>query len=88
MEDLAELQAGEAPACPTTEPTWPSELGLAAAVAADVVGPRSHAAITAREHGIPAGPWTERGCASLPEDLRVVVGGSADTAKPAACPPW
>ena len=40
--------------CPYTDPTWTPLFALAAAVVADTGGPLSHAAIVAREYGIPA----------------------------------
>ncbi|MBE6474320.1 MAG: pyruvate, water dikinase [Actinomyces succiniciruminis] len=52
--DFARLRAGEVLVCPFTDPSWTPLFSLAAGVVADAGGPLSHAAIVAREYGIPA----------------------------------
>lgn len=61
-EDLLE---GEILVCPTTDPAWVSAFYIAAALVVDVGGPSSHAAIVARELGVPAVVGTEHGTASI-----------------------
>ena len=53
-EEFHRLQVGDVLVCPYTDPTWTPLFALAAAVVADTGGPLSHAAIVAREYGIPA----------------------------------
>lgn len=52
--DSACLSSGEVLVCPYTDPSWTPLFSLAAGVVADAGGPLSHAAIIAREYGIPA----------------------------------
>lgn len=52
--DFERLQAGDILVCQYTDPSWTPLFGLAAGVVADTGGRLSHAAIVAREYGIPA----------------------------------
>ncbi|MFT3942251.1 MAG: PEP/pyruvate-binding domain-containing protein [Ancrocorticia sp.] len=52
--DFHLLKPGDILVCPYTDPTWTPLFSLAAAVVAETGGPLSHAAIVAREYGIPA----------------------------------
>lgn len=54
VADFERLAAGDVLVCPFTDPTWTPLFALARAVVADSGGPLSHAAIVAREYGIPA----------------------------------
>lgn len=79
VADFAKLRAGDVLVCPYTDPTWTPLFGLASAVVADTGGPLSHAAIVAREYGIPAVLGTGVGTTTLREGDRVVVhGGSGE----------
>jgi phosphohistidine swiveling domain-containing protein len=51
---FARLQPGEVLVCPYTSPAWTSLFASAAAVITEIGGAGSHAAIVAREYGIPA----------------------------------
>ncbi|WP_140416321.1 PEP-utilizing enzyme, partial [Arthrobacter globiformis] len=62
-----------------TNPSWTPLFQRAAAVVVDMGGLGSHAAIVAREYGIPAVMGTGTGTATLAEGQRVVVDGSAGT---------
>jgi pyruvate, water dikinase len=53
----AELETGEVLVAHTTDPSWASIMYLAAALVVDLGGQLSHAAVVARELGIPAS-WT------------------------------
>lgn len=66
--------------CPYTDPTWTPLFSLAAAVVSDTGGPLSHAAIVAREYGIPAVLGTGNGTSRLKDGERVLVNGSDGTA--------
>ncbi|MCO5387560.1 MAG: PEP-utilizing enzyme [Desulfosporosinus sp.] len=54
VSDFGKLKKGDILVCPYTDPTWTPLFGMVAAVVADTGGPLSHAAIVAREYGIPA----------------------------------
>ncbi len=77
-EEFHRLQAGEVLVCPYTDPTWTPLFALASAVVADTGGPLSHAAIVAREYGIPAVLGVP-GATSLPDGATLLVDGSNGT---------
>ncbi|RJP48685.1 MAG: hypothetical protein C4557_12460 [Anaerolineaceae bacterium] len=52
--EFDKLEAGDVLVCPYTDPAWTPLFTLACAVVSDTGGPLSHAAIVAREYGIPA----------------------------------
>ena len=63
--------------CPYTNPAWTPLFQRAAAVVVDSGGLRSHAAIVAREYGIPAvmATGTGTGTGMLVDGQRVIVDG-------------
>ncbi|MET0395772.1 MAG: phosphoenolpyruvate synthase [Longimicrobiaceae bacterium] len=71
--DLQELQDGEVLVTEMTDPDWEPVLKRAAAIVTDQGGRTCHAAIVARELGIPAVVGTERGTSAIPavEDVTV-----------------
>ena len=73
--DFGRLQPGEVLVCPYTNPAWTPLFEVAAAVVADTGSVGSHAAITAREYGIPAVMGTGRGTAVLVDGQQVTVDG-------------
>ncbi|MFT3877841.1 MAG: PEP/pyruvate-binding domain-containing protein [Propioniciclava sp.] len=77
-DDFGLLQPGEVLVCPYTDPTWTPLFSLAAAVVADTGGPLSHAAIVAREYGIPAVLGTVT-ATSLADGVLVTVDGTKGT---------
>ncbi|MGH3094703.1 MAG: PEP/pyruvate-binding domain-containing protein [Streptosporangiales bacterium] len=79
---FAHLRDGEVLVCPYTNPTWTPLFSLASAVVADTGGAASHAAIVAREHGIPAVMGTGNGTRTLTDGQRVIVDGDAGTVVP------
>lgn len=74
--DFGRLEAGDVLVCPYTDPTWTPLFSLATAVVSDTGGPLSHAAIVAREYGIPAVLGTGNGTSRLTDGQRVTVNGS------------
>ena len=74
--DFGTLRSGEVLVCPYTNPTWTPLFQRAAAVVVDSGGLGSHAAIVAREYGIPAVMGTGRGTAVLAEGRLVTVDGT------------
>jgi phosphohistidine swiveling domain-containing protein len=57
----AEIESGEVLVCRTTDPSWVPLMVLAGGIVSDVGGVMSHAAIVAREFGVPAVLGTKRG---------------------------
>ncbi|MFL1377438.1 PEP/pyruvate-binding domain-containing protein [Nocardiopsis protaetiae] len=74
-DDFHRLGAGEILVCPTTNPSWTPLFRRAAAVVADTGSMGSHAAIVAREYGIPAVMGTGNGTSVLADGARVTVDG-------------
>jgi len=75
-EDFGTLLSGEILVCPYTNPSWTPLFQRAAAVVVDAGGLGSHAAIVAREYGIPAVMGTAKGTKVLRDGQRVLVDGS------------
>jgi phosphohistidine swiveling domain-containing protein len=75
-EEFATLRGGEVLVCPYTNPAWTPLFQRAAAVVVDSGGMASHAAIIAREYGIPAVMGTVLGTAVLTQGETVIVDGS------------
>jgi len=70
--------------CQYTDPSWTPLFALAAAVVADTGGQLSHAAIVAREYGVPAVMGTHTATHSLSEGELVTVDGGRGTVVPHA----
>ena len=85
LHDFNKLKKGDILFCPYTDPTWTSLFGMAAAVVADTGGPLSHAAIVAREYGIPAVLGTKIGTSYINAGEIVVVDGSAGIVYKSEC---
>lgn len=75
-DDMHRLTDGDVLVCQVTSPAWAPLFPLAAAVVADGGGALSHAAIAAREHGIPAVLGTGAGTTTLRDGQRVRVDGT------------
>ncbi len=74
--DLHQLGEGDVLVCQVTSPAWASLFPLARAVIADGGGALSHAAIAAREHGIPAVLGTSKATATLYDGQMVRIDGN------------
>ncbi|MQA81219.1 MAG: phosphoenolpyruvate synthase [Streptosporangiales bacterium] len=77
VADFGKLRTGDVLVCPYTNPAWTPLFRLASAVVVDSGGIGSHAAIVAREYGIPALMGTGSGTAALSDDQVVTVDGDA-----------
>lgn len=77
--DLNRLLAGEVLVSQATSPAWVPLFPLAAAVVTDGGGALSHAAIAAREHGLPAVLATQTGTRDLRDGQLVRVDGTTGT---------
>jgi phosphohistidine swiveling domain-containing protein len=75
-DEFSRLVPGDVLVCPYTNPAWTTLFQRAAAVVVDSGGPGSHAAIVAREYGIPAIMGTAIGTATLTDGQLVTVNGS------------
>ncbi len=76
------LQRGDVLVAPYTNPTWTPLFALAGAVVVDAGGVSSHAAIVAREYGIPAVMGTFNGTTKLLDGQRVLVDGNTGRVVP------
>jgi pyruvate,water dikinase len=74
--EFGALRSGDVLVCPYTNPTWTSLFQQAAAVVVDSGGVGSHAAIVAREYGIPAVMGTGSGTRVLTDGQQVTVDGA------------
>ncbi|MER5853109.1 PEP/pyruvate-binding domain-containing protein [Streptomyces sp. NPDC002012] len=76
LDDFIRFRSGDVLVCRTTSPAWTPLLARAAAVVTEVGGVLSHAAIVAREFGIPAVTAADDAMTVLADRLCVVVDGS------------
>ncbi len=74
--DIDRLQPGDVLVCQITSPSWAPLFPLAVAIVADGGGVLSHAAIAAREHGLPAVLGTGSATTTLHDGQVVVVDGT------------
>ncbi|WP_420481550.1 PEP-utilizing enzyme [Actinopolymorpha pittospori] len=81
-EGFGDLAAGEVLVCAFTNPAWTPLFALAGAVVTDAGGAASHAAIVAREYGIPAVMGTGMATSLLRDGQRVSVDGTHGTVTP------
>jgi pyruvate,water dikinase len=82
--EFGRLRSGEVLVCPYTNPAWTPLFQRATAVVVDAGGLGSHAAIVAREYGIPAVMGTGSGTSILADGQRVFVDGTRGVVLPAA----
>ncbi|MFY1683353.1 PEP/pyruvate-binding domain-containing protein [Micromonospora sp. WMMD730] len=79
VEDFHRVRPGDILVCRTTDPAWTPLFGLAAAVVTETGGILSHAAIVAREFGIPAVVGVDRAMTALTDGEPVTVDGTIGT---------
>lgn len=82
--EFGDLRPGDVLVCPATNPAWTPLFTRAAAVVVDHGGLASHAAIVAREYGIPAVMGTGDGSRVLATGVRVTVDGDRGRVLPAS----
>lgn len=82
--EFGQLRSGDILVCPYTNPSWTPLFQRAAAVVVDAGGLGSHAAIVAREYGIPAVMGTGSGTSALADGQLVLVDGTLGAVLPAA----
>ncbi len=75
VEEIARLQPGDILVCQVTNPTWAPVFQKIRAAVSDIGGSMSHAAIVAREYGLPAVVGTGNATARIRDGQRVRVDG-------------
>ncbi|GAA3729698.1 hypothetical protein GCM10022225_09040 [Plantactinospora mayteni] len=75
--DFGRVHTGDVLVCRTTDPAWTPLFGVVAAVVTETGGMLSHAAIVAREQGLPAVLAVREAMTALPDNAMVEVDGSA-----------
>lgn len=75
LDEVEKLESGDVLVAYATAPPWTPLFAVAAAVVTDAGGPTSHAAIVAREFGIPAVVGTKAATARLEDGMVVTVDG-------------
>jgi pyruvate,water dikinase len=75
--DFTEIEPGEILVAPTTDPSWSSIMFISAGLVVDIGGLLSHAAVVAREMGVPCVANTRTGTRSLRTGDRVRVDGAS-----------
>jgi phosphohistidine swiveling domain-containing protein len=78
-QEFDRIQAGDVLVCPSTSPVWSVVFPRIGALVTDTGGALSHAAIIAREYGIPATLATGNGTRTLADGSTVTVDGTAGT---------
>ena len=76
---MAEVAPGDVLVAVTTTPAWTPLFPSLAALVTEAGGILSHAAIVAREYGLPSVVGVERATTLIPDGARVRVDGSAGT---------
>ncbi|MEV0890811.1 PEP-utilizing enzyme [Promicromonospora sp. MEB111] len=76
-DDFMLVSPGDVLVCRFTEPAWTALFGLVSAVVTETGGVLSHAAIVAREHGIPAVLAVPGATTTLSDGATVTVDGGA-----------
>jgi pyruvate,water dikinase len=77
VRDIGNLEEGEILVAPVTSPSWTPVFGKVAATVSDIGGIMSHAAIVAREYGMPAVVGTGSATARIKTGDRVRVDGDS-----------
>jgi phosphohistidine swiveling domain-containing protein len=75
VNEIGQIQAGEILVCPVTAPSWGPVFGKIAATVSDIGGTMSHAAIIAREYGMPAVVGTGQATRRIKTGQRLRVDG-------------
>ena len=74
--DFDRIQPGDIIVCPSSNPSWVPLFSIAAGLVTDTGGVLSHAAVVAREFGLPAVVGTRIGTTRIADGRMVEVNGS------------
>jgi pyruvate,water dikinase len=74
-DELSRLQEGDILVCQVTNPTWTPVFHKIRAAVSDIGGSMSHAAIVAREYGLPAVVGTGNATSMIKDGQRIRVDG-------------
>ena len=77
--DFSTVRAGEVVVCPYTDPAWTPLFTIAVGVITETGGALSHAAIVAREYGIPAVLGVTDATTRIQNGARIALDGTAGT---------
>jgi pyruvate, water dikinase len=75
VEEIARIQQGDILVCQVTNPTWAPIFQMIVAAVSDIGGSMSHAAIVAREYGLPAVVGTGNATVRIKDGQRIRVDG-------------
>jgi pyruvate,water dikinase len=75
VDDIGRLRHGDILICQVTNPTWAPVFQKIAAAVSDIGGSMSHAAIVAREYGLPAVVGTGTATRTIKDGQRIRVDG-------------
>jgi pyruvate,water dikinase len=75
VKEISRLQPGDILVCQITNPTWAPIFHTIAAAVSDIGGSMSHAAIVAREYGLPAVVGTGNATSRIKDGQRIRVDG-------------
>jgi pyruvate,water dikinase len=81
VNQIGEIRDGEILVCPVTAPSWAPVFGKIKAAVSDIGGSMSHAAIVAREYGMPAVVGTGDATKRIKTGQRVRVDGDRGTVR-------
>ena len=76
VQEINRLQQGDILVCQVTNPTWAPVFDKISAAVSDIGGSMSHAAIVAREYGLPAVVGTGQATSRIHDGQRIRVDGS------------
>ncbi len=74
-EEIGRLRKGDILVCQVTNPSWAPVFQKISAAVSDIGGSMSHAAIVAREYGLPAVVGTGTGTQKIKDGQRIRVDG-------------
>jgi pyruvate,water dikinase len=77
VDEISRLKDGDILVCAVTAPSWAPIFGKIGAAVSDIGGTMSHAAIVAREYGLPAVVGTGDGTKRIKDGQRIRVDGSS-----------
>ena len=76
VEEISRLKQGDILVCQVTNPTWSPIFQKIGAAVSDIGGSMSHAAIVAREYGLPAVVGTGQATSRIKDGQRIRVDGA------------